>query len=87
MAKKKTIKRKSAPKRSAIVHGHSKHVHSVKTIIPLLVLLLAFGMFGLFYTYQQSIIDSNSFNLFMILAVIGMALLVSLLFLVNPQKK
>lgn len=85
MAKKK-IKRKVLSKRSSVSHSGVKHEHNAKTIIPLLVLLLAFGMFGLFYTYQQNIIDSNSFNLFMVLAVIGMALLVSLLFLINPKK-
>jgi len=87
MTKRKTHKKTVRHSSSNTSYHATRHVHTARTVIPLLVLLLAFGMFGLFYTYQQSIIDSNSFNLFIVLSVIGMALLVSLLFLVNPRKK
>lgn len=85
MAKKRISRKISKPVHHVV--KHSKHEHTARTIIPLLILLIAFGVFGLFYTYQQSIITSESFNMFMVLSVIGMALLVCLLFLINPQKK
>ena len=79
------VVRKSKPAIKSVVH-QSRHYHAAKSIIPLFVLLLAFGIFGLFYIYQQNIISSNSFNLFMVLSVVAMALLAALLFLINPQK-
>lgn len=56
---------------------------NAKAIIALLILALAFGLFLLFNAYQENIITSDSFQLFMGLSIIGGGLLVCLLYLVN----
>lgn len=90
MAAKRKISKKTVNKSSkSVKHSvpHAQHAHIAKSVIPLMILLVAFAVFILFYTYQQSIINTNSFNMFLVLAVIGMGLLITLMFLVNPQKK
>lgn len=67
-------------------HKVSKHFVTVKAITALLILLLAFSVLVLFKTYQQNIVSSGMFGIFITLSTIGMGLLVALLFLVNPQK-
>lgn len=57
-----------------------------RSIISLLIVLLAASIFFLFNTYQQNIMQNNMFYPFMTLTVVGMGLLVSLLFLINPAK-
>jgi len=67
--------------------GFSFDEKSVKAVLALFILLLAFGVFYLFYTYQDNILYSSFFQLFMVLTVVCFGLLVGLLFLVNkPQK-
>lgn len=56
---------------------------SVKAIISLLIVLMAFAIFLLFYNYQQDLMTSQNFYPFMILTFVGMGLLIALLFLVN----
>ncbi len=77
MAKKKT---KSSPK------GLNYHEKNIKAVLALFILLLAFGVFLIFNTYQQNILSSSSLQTFVALAVVLSALLVGLLFLINPQK-
>ncbi len=59
---------------------------SVKAVLALFILLLAFGVFLIFNTYQQNILSSSSLQTFVALVVALFALLVGLLFLINPQK-
>lgn len=47
--------------------------------------MLAFGIFLLFYNYQQSLMTPQNFYPFMLLTFVGMGLLLALLFLVNKQ--
>jgi hypothetical protein len=58
---------------------------SIKAIISLLIVLLAFGIFLLFYNYQQSLLSAENFYPFILLTFVGMGLLLALLFLVNKQ--
>jgi len=77
MAKKKS---KSSTK------GFNLNENNVKAVLALFILLLAFGVFLIFNTYQQNILSSSSLQMFVVLAVVLFALLVGLLFLINPQK-
>lgn len=61
------------------------HYDSVKAIISFLIVLLAFGIFMLFYMNSDAIIRANKFYLFISLATIGMGLLIGLMYLVNNQ--
>ena len=57
--------------------------------VAMFIVLLAFGIFLLFYNYQDYLMESGQFTLFMTLAAIGMGLLIGLLYLVynpRPQK-
>ena len=58
---------------------------NLRAIVALFILGIAFAVFLLFYAYQGSII-TNSFKLFMTLVALLFALLVALLFLINPRK-
>jgi hypothetical protein len=58
---------------------------ATRSIVGLLIVMLAGSVFFLFRQYEETIILNNMFYPFMILTFIGMALLVSLLFLVNPS--
>jgi hypothetical protein len=60
--------------------------NSAKAVLSLLVLLIAFGVFMLFSTYQESLLSSPSLKFFTILVAVLFALLIGLLFLINPQK-
>jgi hypothetical protein len=64
----------------------SRHENNIKAIIALLVLLVAFAVLLIFYTYQENILYS-SFKWFVFLAVVLFGFLLALLFLVNPHKK
>lgn len=78
MAKRKTKSSKS---------GVNLDENSVKAVISFLILLIGFGVFMLFSTYQENIVNSPSLKFFTVLVVILSGLLVGLLFLVNPHKK
>lgn len=58
---------------------------NIKAVISLLIALMAFAVFLLFYNYQHDILTTQSYYPFMILTFIGMALLLTLLFLVNRK--
>lgn len=77
MAKKKT---------TSSTKGVNLNENNVKAVLALFILLLAFGVLLIFNTYQQNILYSSSFQLSILLVVILFALLLSLLFLINPQK-
>lgn len=67
--------------------GFNFNEKSVKAVLSLFVLLLAFGVFILFSTYQGNLLSSPSLKFFITLVVVFSALLVGLLFLINPHKK
>ena len=67
-------------------NGLNVNEKSVKAVLSLFILLLAFGVLLIFNTYQKNILSSFSFQMFVALAVILFAFLAGLLFLVNPQK-
>lgn len=68
-------------------HKRSIHVNTVKPILSLLIVLVAFSLFLLFTTYKDSILASGSFNSYIFLTTVAMGLLVALLFLVNSSSK
>jgi uncharacterized membrane protein len=65
-----------------------KHEPNLKAIIAILVLAVAFGVYLIFQNNQETLMsDPKSMQIFLILAVVLGALLMALLFLINPQKK
>ncbi|OGH23529.1 MAG: hypothetical protein A2698_00690 [Candidatus Levybacteria bacterium RIFCSPHIGHO2_01_FULL_42_15] len=68
-----------------VSHG-KPHMDSARSVLSLLIVLIAFSLFLLFKEYQQQIFISQSFNLFIVLTTICMGLLVLLLFLINSGK-
>jgi hypothetical protein len=63
------------------------HETNIKAVLSLFVLLIAFGVFLLFNNIQDELVKSPSLQFFLVLVVILSALLIGLLFLVNPQKR
>ncbi|MBI4066990.1 hypothetical protein HY407_01300 [Candidatus Gottesmanbacteria bacterium] len=65
-----------------------KHEHesNAKALIALFIFLLAVSILLLFNQYQDNIIATDSFSLFLALTVIVFGLLFSLLYVVNNQK-
>lgn len=83
--KKKTAK--SPKKKISSVTPVSSHVSTMRAIISLLIVMLAGSIFLLFNTYKDNIVANNMFYPFITLTVVAMALLIALLFLMNPSKK
>ena len=54
-----------------------------KGTVALLIILIAFGIFLLFYSRQDSIIETGNFYRFVFLTIVGMGFLFGLLYLVN----
>jgi hypothetical protein len=79
--KKKPIKK--VKKTSSLV----KHEPNIKAFLSLFILLIAFGVFLLFYKNQTDLLSSPSLKLFLALVVVLAAFLIALLFLINPQKR
>lgn len=86
MATKKKSAKSPKKKMSPVVY-HLTHESTMRAIVSLLIVMLAGSIFLLFRTYQENIVQNNMFYPFMALTVIAMALLVSLLFLMNPAKR
>ncbi len=63
--------------------NHGKHISTIQAFIAFLIAAIASGILLLFTTYKDAIVASQNFQLFMVLASIGFALLLVLLFLVN----
>ena len=59
------------------------HHKNAKAILGLIVVLLAFGILGIFITYQDNIVAKNALQPFIVLAAIGLGLLAGLMFLAN----
>jgi uncharacterized membrane protein YbhN (UPF0104 family) len=59
------------------------HHKNAKAILGLIIVVLAVGILGLFMTYQDNIVASNSVQPFIVLAAIGLGLLAGLFFLAN----
>jgi|WetSurMetagenome_2_1015567.scaffolds.fasta_scaffold671070_2 hypothetical protein len=83
MPTKKKKPAKKVVKKTSLV----KHEPNIKAIISLFVLLVAFGVFILFYNNQDILLSSPSLKFFLALVVVLAALLIGLLFLINPQKR
>ena len=80
-----TKKAKKAVKKT---HKLAKHEPNIKAVLSILVLLIAFSVFLLFNNYKDTLMaDANALKMFLILVIVLGALLLALLFLVNPQKK
>ncbi len=54
---------------------------NARSIVALFIVLLAFGIFLLFYYNSDAIMESDSFYLFMTLATLGLGLLIGLMYL------
>ena len=64
----------------------SDHESTLKAVTAFLILLLAFGVFILFKTYEENLALTDSIRSFVFVAAVGMAFLLGLLYLVNNQK-
>lgn len=62
------------------------YTKDAKTAISLFIVLLAFGVFLLFYVNKDSIMEAGNLGSVMTLIVIGMGFLIGLLYLVNASK-
>lgn len=62
------------------------YTKDAKTGVSLFIVLLAFGVFLLFYVNKDSIIADGNLGQIMSLIVIGMGFLIGLLYLVNVSK-
>lgn len=60
---------------------------SAKAGVGMMVVLLAFGLFLLFYNYQDYLMESGQFTFFMVLTTVGLALMLGLVYLVFNQKE
>ena|SRR5258708_38323881 len=61
------------------------HHKNARAVLGLIIVLLAFGILGIFMSYQDNIINSDAFRPFIALTAIGLILLVVLLFLANKD--
>lgn len=78
------MKAKKTPTKKASFHTFDPLV-AARSIIALIILMLAASVVILFKIYRDNIIENHMFYPFIILTFVAMALLVSLLFLVNPS--
>jgi uncharacterized membrane protein len=81
----KSKKSKKKTRTHSMNHKGMHHEKNARAVAALFVILIAFGIYLLFYTYQDQIIVSGSFKLFMSLVIVGMGFLVGLLFLINKN--
>lgn len=58
---------------------------NAKLVIALFIVLVAFGVFLLFYVNRDSFVGSENLGSLMTFIVIGMGLLIGLLYLVNAK--
>jgi len=63
----------------------ASHYEAARAIIAFFIILIAFGIFLLFYLNSDTIIRANRFYLFISLATVAMGLLIGLMYLVNNQ--
>lgn len=59
--------------------------HNVKSILALLILLVAFSILLIFITNQTTLMAPSVFPMFMTLSTVALGLLAGLLFLVNKS--
>lgn len=64
----------------------SAHFDTAKVVTAFFIMLVAFGVFLLFYQNSEGILQSDSFYPFIILSTIGFSLLAGLLYLVNNSQ-
>ena len=77
-----TKKSKRVKKSSSLV----THEPNIKAVLSLFILLIAFAVFLLFNNIKDVLLGSTSLQFFLLLAVVLAGLLITLLFLINPQK-
>lgn len=77
MAKKTNRSTKSA------VH----HENNAKAVVALMVLALAFFVYVLFKTYQDTLLASANIQMFVLLVVLLFGLMAGLLYLLSPSKR
>lgn len=65
---------------------NSSHFETAKAMTALFIVLIGFGVFMLFYTNSESLLQGDGFYSFITLTVIGFSLLIGLLYLVNNSK-
>lgn len=76
------MKAKAKAKKKHILH-HPHAEKNLRALTMLLILLLAFGVFLLFFVNQDAIRFAGNFTLFLVATFVGMGLLIGLLFLVS----
>ena len=65
---------------------NSSHFDTAKAIAALFIVLIGFGVFLLFYTNSDSILQGDSFYSLISLTVIVFSLLIGLMYLVSNSK-
>ncbi len=65
---------------------NSSHFETAKALAALFIVLIGFGVFLLFYTNSESILQGDSFYSLITLTIIVFSLLIGLLYLVNNSK-
>jgi len=74
---------KSKKKKLHINSHHQEHFHAARSVISLMVVLVALAIVMVFYSNQEILLQPGRFEFFMVLATIAMGLLIGLVFLVN----
>lgn len=62
---------------------HEKNHTALRALASLRILILAFAILLIFRNNQSNILENNQFQLYMVLATVGAALLIGLLYFVN----
>jgi predicted Co/Zn/Cd cation transporter (cation efflux family) len=65
---------------------NSSHFETAKAVVALLIVLIAFGVFMLFNSNSESILEGDSFYSLITLTVIVFSLLIGLFYLVSNSK-
>ena len=66
----------------------TNHYDTAKAVVALLAVALMAGVFFIFNSNKESILEGNQFSMFMTLAIVGSGFLIGLLFLSSkPEHK
>lgn len=75
------------PKKVKSTKAVSRHENNAKAVVALMVLALAFFVYVLFKTYQDTLIASANIQMFVFLLVLLFGLMAGLLYLISPSKR
>lgn len=75
------------PKKVRPTKSVSHHEKNAKAVVALLMLALAFFVYMLFKMYQETLLASPDFKMFVLLLVVLFGLMVGLLYLLSPSRR